>query len=234
MPSKQKTIVTAGISAIVILVLLSLIPLFISLNSGPGLKAEPLNAENAKPATTDLDGTWVVSRGHRPNTSAVGFTFFEILPGDKRLTSGATEHVTGHIQVSGDILQEGTVTVDMDKIATDNERRDINVRNKVFDTDTYPTAYFELTSPVALTNIPDNGYPAEVEIAGDLTIKGTTVPVKAMFQVLRDAEWLIFSGDIPISRTAFKVETPDFIAASIADEGDVNIRLSLRKNEEKN
>lgn len=225
----QKLIVIGGVVVIVLLALLALVPLFISLVSHPGIKTEGIDADGAKPATTDMDGQWVVSSKPGKNVTSVGFTFQELLPGDERTTSGSTQDVEGQMTIQGGSLTAGEVTVGMGNIVTDKDVRDENVRRKILHTEKYPEATFALTEPADVSQLPDDGTVGTVTLTGDLTIHGKTNSITQEFNALRTGDSVIVHADVPIKRSDYGVETPDFVAAKIAEDGELNIRLKLDK-----
>lgn len=224
-----KIVITIFVVLIVGLALFAVVPVIWALFTGPGVKTEPLDASNASTAETEVDGTWGVDQGRPPNTSSVGFTFEELLPSDRRVTSGSTDEVTGEVVIQSGELTEGEVSVDMREISSDRDVRDENVRNKLFETNEFPHSTFTITEPVDVSEVPGDGTPGDVAVTGNLTIKGNTKEITETFTVLRDGERLIISGSPVIDRNDFGVESPEFIAAEIADEGEINIRLSFSK-----
>ncbi|MBC3185581.1 YceI family protein [Corynebacterium sp. zg-331] len=225
----RKLVVTVFIIAIALIAVLSILPTVLSAMNGPGVKTQGLNPQGAKAASTSMNGHWQVTARAGENTTSAGYTFHEILPGDKRVTSGSTTKVEGSLNVEEDALTSGLITVDMTAVASDNERRDINVRTKILETEVYPTADFEVTAPVNLSGMPDDGTVGEVIVPGKLTLHGHTRDVEATMKVLRSGDYVAVSSDIPLRRADYEVETPDFVAASIAEEGQINIRLALEK-----
>ena len=223
MLKNRKFVITAFVVAIVLIAVAGVAPAVISAFTGPGVKTEGLTDEYAKPAEVSLDGDWEVVRNRGDNATSVGFTFPELLPGDRRVTSGSTQQITGGVRVEDRKLVDGTVTVDMNTIESDNERRDIN------ETDKFPTSEFRVTEPVDLSGVPDDGTAGEVELTGELTIHGVTRGVTAPFKVLRDRDRVVVSSTIPVNRLDYEVETPDFVAATIDEQGEINIRLTLRQ-----
>lgn len=222
-------IIVVTVSLIVVLLLIAVAGPIYTLVMGSGVKTEPLNADGAEAATTDINGTWHVVPGVIPNHSSAGFTFDEILPAERKTTSGSTIAVTGDLEVANDTLNSGLITVDMSNISTDQEKRDINVRAKLFHTDEFPTATFEVTEPVDLTAVPADGTVGEVVVPGELTIHGQSNDVAPTFAVLRDGDQVILSSDIEINRLDYNVETPEFIAAQVDEIGAINVRLTLEK-----
>ena len=161
----------------------------------------------------------------------LGFTFDEILPSDKRTTSGSTQAVRGTVTVDDVTLQPGgRIEVDMTSISTDTQRRDVNVRTKLFDTDNYPDASFEVTEPVDLSALPDDGSVGTVTVPGKLTIKGETREVQPEFQAVRDGDKLTVSTVLRFNRLDYGVKTPEFIAAKVSEEGDLNVLLTFKKS----
>ena len=226
---RRKSIIVIFVVLIVILAMLSVIPLVYRLVTGPGVKTEPLNDSGAKAASTPLDGQWHVVEGKNPNITSVGFTFSEILPGDERVTSGSTGYVTGEAEISDSTLNSAMIEVDMNELSTDRDVRDVNMKDKLFETSKFPTATFALTEPVDVSQLPEDGTAGLIDVTGELTIKDHTELVDAQFQALRDGEMLIVSGEVEINREDFGVHSPDLIAAKIAENGTVDIRLSFSK-----
>lgn len=225
-----KIVVTIGVVLIVLLAGVALGPVLWAVIMGPGVKTEPLDASSAKPASTDVNGTWEIMPGTPPNTTSVGFTFDELLPNERRSTSGSTQDVTGSVIVEEGELTAGEVIVDLTDVVTDQNVRDESVRNKLFETNRYPTAAFHITKPVDVSGLPADGTAGQVEITGDLTIKGQTHEITHTFDVLRDADSIVISGSPVIDRNAYGVKSPEMIAADIADKGTIDLRLSLRKD----
>ncbi|GAA4801272.1 YceI family protein [Corynebacterium canis] len=225
----RKPFLVLTVIAIVLLTLASVGPVVYKALTDPGIKTGGLNASQAVGATTELSGTWKVIPGSGANTTSVGYTFFEILPGEPRSTSGSTRDVTGSIEVVGTQLKTGAIEVDMTTLRTDVEQRDINVRRSLLHTDDYPKASFELTNPAELSNIPDNGTVGKARVIGNLQLHGASREVSGDFEVLRTAQRLVVAGTLPLNRLDFGVETPEFVAAKIDEQGELNIRLTFEK-----
>ncbi|MDY3128341.1 MAG: YceI family protein [Corynebacterium sp.] len=225
----RKLVVSAFVVLIVLLTLVALVPVFYSVFLGSGVKTEPINKEKTKPASTALEGKWEVVTGNPFNHTGAGFTFYEILPGEKRFTSATTTAVSGQASVIGETLSEATVTVDLTKLGSDSQVRDQNMKDKLFETHSFPEATFILTQPVDLSALPADGSTATIPVTGDLTIKGKTQAVEDELEFVRDGDTVLVGGDIAINRLDYDIITPDFIAAQIAEEGDINIRLTFAK-----
>lgn len=227
-PQKRTALIVVVSIFIVLALAVALIPLALNMLGG-GVKTEGIDSGALHAASTDVDGQWSVSDHPGANRSSVGFTFDEVLPGERRTTSGSTEGVTGKVTVEDAQLTAGEIRVDMNNITTDSDVRDNNVRNKIFETRQYPESTFVLTEPADLSGLADDGTPSDVELTGDLTIHGTTNRITNTFQAARSGDHLVVAGDVPIHRADYNVDSPEFVASKIAEDGEVNIRLNLSK-----
>lgn len=225
----RKGIITLGIIGCLVLAMLSIGPVAYRFFTDRGLQTASLS-EGGEPASVAVDGTWEIVPGAGHNFTQAGYTFREVLPGGEKTTSGRTdntdtENVSGELVVRSGILEEGLVTVELASISSDNSRRDVNVRNDILHTDVFPEASFSLTKPVDLKSVPEDGSVAEVQATGDLTIHGTTKEITTRLKVLRTGEYVLVEGKVPFNRLDFGVETGDFVAASIEEEGTLDLLL---------
>lgn len=227
-PKKQTALIAAVSVFIVLAVLVALVPLALNM-MGTGVKTEGIDRAAVREAATEVDGEWTVTNRPGTNRSAAGFTFNEVLPGERRSTSGSTNGVTGAATIEEGMIQAGEVVVDMTTITTDSDVRDNNVRRKIFHTDQFPESSFVLTEPADISGVPGDGSVGQVELTGDLTIRGETNSITQTFDIARSGERLIVAGDIPINRLDYGVETPELVAATIAEDGEINIRINLAK-----
>lgn len=226
--SRKRTALIVAVSIfIVIAVIVAAIPLIILFRQGSGVKTEGINHAKVSPATTDIDGRWEVTNRPGANATSAGFTFNEVLPGERRTTSASTQGVTGYATIEAGTLTAGEITVDMTHLTSDSDVRDENVRRKILDTDKFPEAKFVVTEPVDVSGVPDNGTVGNIELTGDMTIHGETQRVTGDFEVARSGDRLVVGGTIPINREEFGVKSPELVAAKIAEDGEVNVRLNM-------
>ena len=227
---RKKKLLMVIVAAIAVLaVLIAMVPLLFSMLGGGGVKTDGIDASRLKPAETDINGTWQVQKRPGANATSVGFTFDEVLPGEAKTTSGSTTGVTGEVHIDAGVLQAGEVIVDMTNLTTDSDVRDNNVRRKILHTDQFPTSSFTIAEPIDLSKLPTDGSTGTIEVVGDLTIRGETKRIKAPFDVALSGSHLIVAGDVPFNRLDYNVETPEFVAAKIAETGTLNIRLNMAK-----
>ncbi|MEH0146091.1 YceI family protein [Corynebacterium sp. Q4381] len=226
---KKQTVLIVAVSIFIVLaVLVAMVPLFLNM-LGSGVKTGGIDDSALREATTEVDGEWTVSNRPSANRSAAGFTFNEVLPGERRETSGSTQGVSGHVTIADSTVTAGEIVVDMTNITTDSDVRDNNVRNKIFHTDKFPESTFALTQPADISSVGGNGTVSQIELTGDMTIHGETRSITHTFDVARSGDNLVIAGNVPINRLDYGVETPELVAAKIAEEGEINIRLNLTK-----
>ncbi|MCP1387028.1 YceI family protein [Corynebacterium sp. TA-R-1] len=228
-PKGRTALIVAVSIFIVLAVLLAMVPLALNM-FGSGVKTEGIDESALREPTTELDGEWSVHKRPGPNSTSAGFTFNEVLPGERRTTSGSTQGVTGAVTIEAGTLTAGEIVVDMTNLTTDSDVRDNNVRRKIFHTDKFPESTFVITEPADLSGLPEGASVGKVTLTGDLTIHGETNRISHEFDVARSGAHLIVAGDVPINRLDYGVETPEFVAATIAEEGEINIRINLAKN----
>lgn len=229
MSRQRKIVITVFLVLIIGLAAFSGLMMFRALKHDTGVTTEALNASKASPASTDINGTWNVVGGKPPNITSVGFQFYEILPGEDKVTAGSTGNVSGEIVVAADTLEKVDITADMTTLETDNQRRDVNIREKLLHTDKYPEATYTSDDSVDLSNLSEDGSVDEIEVTGTLTVHGVSQEVTSTYQVLRDGDRVVLSTTIPVNRLDYDIEAPEFVAAKIDEEGEINVLLSLEK-----
>lgn len=228
-PGMQKSIVTLVAVAVVALAIVIVGPVLYRVMTSEGVRTGGVEDARIEPATTDRNGTWQIKRSGAGTSTSVGFTFNELLPGSNRTTSGSTHDVTGSFEVAGDTLRSGEIVVDMTTLTTDIEKRDINVRDTIFSVDRYPDATFTVAGDVDLSSVPDDGTPVDVMVPGRLTVRGVTNDEKVPMQVRRSGDYVLLVGTLGINRLDYNVRTPDFVAAKIDENGELNLRIVMTK-----
>lgn len=227
----RKSVITLIAVAVVALAIVIVGPVLYRVFTHEGVRTGDFDAEQLKPASTSAEGDWKIIGGDASKNTSVGFTFNEVLPGSRRTTSASTHNVTGGMTVKGKNLEEATIVVDMATLNSDIEVRDVNVRNKILNVDQYPEAKFELTKPLDISSIPDSGKRVPIEIPGRLTIRGVSNDVTVPMQAARTDDLVLLSGNLKINREDYNVLSPEFVAAKIADEGELNLRIVARKQQ---
>jgi polyisoprenoid-binding protein YceI len=171
-----------------------------------------------------IEGTWKVGDG-----SKVQYRIQEKLSGQDNEATGGTTAVTGQLSVAGTAVNSASFTVDMKKVSSDESQRDGQFQNRIMNTSRFPTATFELTSPIELTAIPDNLVQVTVKATGQLTLHGTTNTVTFDLLARRNGAHIEVNGTIPVTFSDYGIDNPSGGPASVGDSGDLEFLLVLTK-----
>jgi polyisoprenoid-binding protein YceI len=182
--------------------------------TGAGSSADPTATAG------DIGGTWTVTTG-----SQAGYRVREQLanlPAESDAV-GRTDQVTGSITVAADgsTVTAGTIQVDTATITSDKSMRDNRLRTEALQTDSYPTAMFKLTQPVAIPSAALAGTSSEVTLVGELTLHGVTksVSIPAHTQLANDTIQVAGSTSFPLSDYGMIAPNIGGFIVSIADRG---------------
>jgi polyisoprenoid-binding protein YceI len=183
-------------------------------------------------------GSWTVvadtSSFDFDDTAAVSFVGFRVNENLSSIGSttavGRTPAVSGEITIDGTILTEATFEADMTAITSNESRRDSRVQSAL-GTDQFPTATFELTSPVDLGAAAEAGGPVSVTAVGDLTVHGVTQPVEIPIQAQLAANGqIVVTGSMEIVFDDYGVAVPSApVVVSADDHGVLEVQLFLSR-----
>ncbi|HRX04481.1 MAG TPA: YceI family protein, partial [Anaerolineae bacterium] len=115
-----------------------------------------------------------------PAESQARFVIDEVLRGAPKTVVGTTDQVSGQLAVDPadpSTAQVGTILINARTLATDSGGRDRALKNWILQTNQYEFVTFE---PSGISGLPDSaavGEPFTFQLAGDLTVRDTTVPV---------------------------------------------------------
>jgi polyisoprenoid-binding protein YceI len=185
------------------------------------------DAETETPETTttvssgsELDGTWTVTAG-----SEAGYRAQEIVLGQDGEATGRTTSVSGEMTIEGTSVPVATITVDMASIESSESRRDDQFRGRIMDVASFPTSTFVLTRPIELEPLPAVGEERTVAATGDLTLRGTTMPVTIDIQARRNADSIEIAGSTEIVFDAWNIPEPSGGPAQVGDVGTLEFHL---------
>ena len=180
----------------------------------------------------NVAGTWTVTNG-----SQAGYRVRERLaqlPAESDAV-GRTDQVSGSITISGDAsgysLTAATLQVDTTTIASDKPQRDNRLRTEGLQTDSYPTASFALTQPVAIPAAALSGTSADVTLVGDLTLHGVTKSVQIPAQAQLVNGTIQVAGSISFPLSDYNMTAPNIggFIVSIADQGTLEFLVVFAK-----
>ena len=199
-------------------------PTFSSVAAGATAATGAGTDDASATATGAIDGPWNVG-----TDSYVQYRVQEKLNGQDNEATGRTTAVTGQLTVAGTTVDSASFSVDMTKVTSDEQQRDGQFRGRIMNTSTFPTATFSLTSPVALTAIPENLTEITVSATGKLTLHGTTQTVTFDLQARRNGSQLEAKGTIPITFSDYGINNPSGGPARVGNAGDLEFLLIFRR-----
>ena len=122
--------------------------------------------------------------------------------------------------------------MDTTTIASDKSQRDNRLRTEGLQTDSYPTASFTLTQPVAIPVAAISGTSSDLTLIGELTLHGVTksvqIPVKA--QLANGAIQVAGSISFPLSDFGMTAPNIGGFIVSIADQGTLEFVIVFARS----
>jgi polyisoprenoid-binding protein YceI len=197
----------------------------------PAAAVPVIPAGASVPVPASLDGSWQVNTSlgsmNDFSSSWVGYRVQEQLAGVGGHTAvGRTPKVTGSLKLAGSTVSAVSITADLTVLASDSAQRDDQLRRQSLQTDTFPTATFTLTAPVALGSLPADGATVGATATGDLTIHGVTKSVQISIQAQRQGGIIAVAGSIPIVFGDYGFQGPSsFAVVSVNDHGVMELHL---------
>jgi polyisoprenoid-binding protein YceI len=193
---------------IIVIVAIAVI-LVATLLLAPGLLAGPTAAPLQLPqlstttsaSTTSPDGTWIAGSG-----SVAGFRVNESFLTQSGVIVGRTSAVTGSLVILNNQISSGSFQADLSQLTMGGKQNESFL--KLLNTSTYPSATLTLTSPVILSNIPNNSQTISSEANGSLTIDGITHPVTFTFTASYNGSVLEATGSAPILASDWSIKSP--------------------------
>jgi len=144
--------------------------------------------------------------------SQVRFKIYEELRGAPKDVVGVSNQVAGEAGVDFNDLsttQLGVIQINARTLATDDDRRNQAIRNRILHTDQYEYITFTPTQISGLSGSYVEGQSYSLQIAGDLTIQDVTQPVVFDATVLvESADRLSGSATTTIQRSDFNLIIP--------------------------
>jgi len=187
--------------------------------AAPAAATTPAPQPSASSSTTasvasTLAGTW-----HVGPASTVGYRVGVTAFGLHTTAQAHTPKVWGSLTVAGSSVTRCVLTVDMTSYSgTQRERSAIEAQ-------TFPTARFVLTKPVALTagDLAAGADPASYPAVGKLLLRGRSLPLTLTLSCARDGGAFTVRGRVPIAFARWHVPVP----AGFTCCGTVEIVLHL-------
>jgi polyisoprenoid-binding protein YceI len=234
--SKRMKLMVAGVVAVVVVLTGGYMafaflaggssPAPVSLTSGSGSSSTSGTGSSCDAATSvaDLPGTWQLSS----NGSFVGYRVREklgILPAPSEAV-GRTSAVQGTLVIHATNVAAVDVSADLMQLQSDRSMRDERMRTIGLETDRFPTATFELTSPISFDSAPKAGTVVKATATGKLTLQGVTRTVKVDIQAKLDSHGITVVGSLPIVMADYDITPPNVGGfVSVEDHGTMEFQL---------
>jgi polyisoprenoid-binding protein YceI len=197
----------------------------------PTLAAQASNTSQQVQASENVETTPVVFE-IKQSESEARFTIFEVLRGAPTDVIGRTDQVAGQIAIDFSELsnsQAGEILVNARTLATDDERRNQAIRNRILNTDQYEYIRFQPIEIIGLSGKAIPGQPFNFQIAGDLTIRDVTQ--KVVFEVTLTGESqtrITGVAKTTIQRSDYNLNIPDVpFVADVGSEVIIEIDFVL-------
>jgi len=115
----------------------------------------------------------------------------------------------------------------MTTFRSDSGQRDGQFQGRIMDTADFPTATFELTSPIELAPVPTDGVAKTYTATGKLTIHGTTKDVTLDLDTKRTGNTIVVQGSQLITFSDYNIDNPSGGPASVGDSGTLEFLLEF-------
>jgi polyisoprenoid-binding protein YceI len=232
--SKRRNVITAVAAAGLVLgaVGVGLMYLVVFAGSSPQKLAlssptPSSSTSTSSPASTPGAGTWIVSSG-----SQAGYRVREQLaslpaPSD---AVGRTSAITGSLTLTqsanGFTVTAASFAVEVSKLTSDKAQRDQRIHRQGLESDRYPTATFQLTSPITLPAEATSGQTIHISATGALTIHGVTKTVTIPIDGLLSGSQIQLVGSISFPFSEFGM-TPPSIGGFVSVQNTATMEFKL-------
>ena len=160
----------------------------------------------------------------------LGYRAQEVVFGQSQTPTGRTPGVTGTLTIAGTTISDVEITADLTGLSTGEARRDGRAQTAL-GTSQNPNATFKLTEPITLAAPPEAGKKITVEVAGDLTINGTTKQVTIPLEALWNGTTIQVAGTPDLTFSDYGVDVGSFgPIATVEDAGQLDIQLTFAKS----
>jgi polyisoprenoid-binding protein YceI len=180
------------------------------------------NADAA--ANADPSGTWRVAPG---KDVFVGYRIKELFGGStiKRDAVGRTPKVTGMMVIIDGAVDTARVEADVTALNSGRAARDSYLRDNALQTNDFPEATFEITTPIELPHGLRAGEAVDLRLTGDLRLHGQTRSIRVPVQARFDGDTIEVVGTAPVVLADYGIDAPDTAVARVDDDGSLELRL---------
>ncbi len=175
-----------------------------------------------------LDGRWEIAAAPQ---SFAGYRVAEQLVQFGVSTAvGRTTAMSGSLDVLGSAIVAVSIEADLTQLESDQSFRDSTLRRQGLETSRFPTATFELGSPIVFDSIPDAGEALAALARGTLTLHGVTRDIELVLQSALVGELIVVVGSIRIEFADYGLAVPSSLAVvSTEDHGLLELQLFFER-----
>ena len=172
----------------------------------------------------ELTGVWTLSE---QGESFAGYRIQEELARIGGNTAvGRSSAIEATLEFDGSAITNVEIVVDMTALASDDSRRDRQLRTRAIETNDFPTASFVLTEPILLDGVPEDGVPIAATAIGDFTLHGVTRSVEIALEGQLTNGLVVVIGSLDVALADYEIEPPVGLSVlSVADDGVIEFQL---------
>lgn len=191
----------------------------------PSTALQPVQTENPAESSTRI---FEISQ----DGSEARFIIYELLRGEPKDVIGITSQVAGQVALNITDLSSarvGEILINTRTLATDDERRNQAIRNRILFTDQYEYIRFLPTRVIGLQGTGEISKTYTFQVEGELSIRDITKPVTFDISITSNSlDQLTGFATAIIRRTDFDLNIPDVpFVANVGEEITLEIDLEL-------
>ncbi len=148
--------------------------------------------------------------------------------GQNATAVGRTSKIWGSLVIAGSTVTQGTFTVDMASVVSDQSQRNARFDGPIMNVSQFPTAILTLSSPIDLGSIPAPGVVMKYNASGTLDMHGVTKPVTFSVSAELLNGKIVVLADIPITFSEWDIANPSIGGfVTTANSGTLEVLLHL-------
>ena len=177
----------------------------------------------SSPGAATLTGTWSATSG-----SKAGYRVQEESLGQDETAVGRTPDVSGALALEGTVLRSARFSVPLATVVSDQSERNAEFNGSIMDVARYPTATFDLTSPVSIGQLPPPDKIVTTAARGDLTMHGVTHSLSLRISTKQTGTSIWVLADATVVFADWHIRNPSIGGfVRTANQGTLEVLLHL-------
>ena len=196
---------------------------------GEGVEASLTEAEEVVVGSDleSVEGVWRIAgdsvAGYRVFKDFVGASEFEAV--------GRTSSIFGELEIEDTTVTSAQFAVDVATIRSDDDRRDVAFRGEALNAVLFPFANFRLTSSIELGDVPQSGEEVNVDVTGEVTLKGVTNEVVFPLTARLVGDEVQVAGSIDVVFSDYEITPPRTPVIIVRDVGVIEFSLFFEQDD---